>query len=222
MPDDTALSHDATRRFYDRFGRRQDLQAVYENPALDLLLAHGDFATARRVVEFGCGTGRLARRLLARHLPADAHYLGLDVSATMHRLAGRRLAPWPDRAKVRLTEGAIRLPVDDAGCDRVLATYVLDLLSDADIAAFLVEARRVLTPDGRLCLVALTPGERGLPRLVSSAWARLHRWRPAAVGGCRPIRLGDRLVESGWHLRYHRTVVALGISSEVVIAAPTA
>jgi len=140
----------------------------------------------------------------------------------MHRLAGRRLAPWPDRANVRLTDGAIGLPVDDAGCDRVLATYVLDLLSDTDIAAFLAEARRALVPDGHLCLVALMPGERGVPRLLSATWTRLHRWRPALLGGCRPIRLGDRLVESGWHLRDHRTVVALGISSEVVIAAPTA
>ena len=60
------------RRFYDRFGSRQDTQGFYENPALDDLVKHANFERALSVLEFGCGTGSFARRLFEAVLPADA------------------------------------------------------------------------------------------------------------------------------------------------------
>ncbi|MGE5292099.1 MAG: hypothetical protein ACM3ML_33930 [Micromonosporaceae bacterium] len=57
------------KRFYDRFGRAQDLQAFYEDRAMKDLLAHGSFPAAGSVFELGCGTGRLAGALLASHCP---------------------------------------------------------------------------------------------------------------------------------------------------------
>jgi SAM-dependent methyltransferase len=49
----------------NRLGAKQDWQACDEQPALDLLLEHGQFAEATSVVEFGCGTGQLAQQLLS-------------------------------------------------------------------------------------------------------------------------------------------------------------
>ena len=63
------LTHDEARRVYDRIGAGQDSQAFYEDRATRLLIRHGAFERARSVLEFGCGTGRFAARLLARHLP---------------------------------------------------------------------------------------------------------------------------------------------------------
>src|SRR6266516_1733321 len=51
-----------------------------ERPGVNDLLAHGSFPGDRSVFELGCGTGRLAGSLLASHLPADAGYLGADIS----------------------------------------------------------------------------------------------------------------------------------------------
>ena len=72
---------DDARRFYDRFGSRQDTQGFYENPALDDLVKYTDFEHARPVLEFGCGTGSFARRLSETDLPVKAHYLGLDIKS---------------------------------------------------------------------------------------------------------------------------------------------
>jgi hypothetical protein len=47
------------RAFYDWFGHRQDWQSFYKNPALDMLIEHGAFRDAHRLIEFACGTGRL-------------------------------------------------------------------------------------------------------------------------------------------------------------------
>src|SRR4051812_10077889 len=117
------------KAFYDRFGAKQDRQAFYEDPALARLSAHAAFGEARSLVEFGCGTGRFAARLLADSLPDDARYHGIDISPTMVRIARARLAAWSERATVQVSDGAIRLPVPSGSCDRVLCTYVLDLLS---------------------------------------------------------------------------------------------
>ena len=61
------LKHSAARAFYDRFGKKQDCQSFYEDPALDELIAHASFEDARSVFEFGCGTGKFAARILENH-----------------------------------------------------------------------------------------------------------------------------------------------------------
>jgi len=167
------------------------------------------------VLELGCGTGRLAERLLAERLPEDARYLGLDVSPRMVALAEARLRPWSDRAEVLRVDGTLPLPVPDASCDRFLVLWVLDLMDDAAAAAALADARRALEPGGLLCVAGLAPGARGLPRLVSRGWEAVWRLSPALVGGCRPREL---VLPDGFAVRHRRTVVSWAVASEVVVA----
>ena len=81
------------------------------------------------------------------------------------------------------------------------------------------DLRRILTPDGRLCLASLTHGERPLERAVSRAWTGLWRFAPQLLGGCRPISVSG-LLDHGWNLEHHSRVHRLGLVMEVVIAAP--
>jgi SAM-dependent methyltransferase len=215
------LDRDEARRFYDRFGARQDRQAFYERPALEELADHLDLEAARAVVEFGCGTGRFAAELLRERLAPDATYLALDVSATMVELARARLAPFGERAQVRRTDGAARVDAPDGALDRFLSTYVLDLLSLEDIGAVLREARRVLRPGGLLGLVGLTPADRGVARVLSALWRGVHRLRPALVGGCRPLEIRRALAAEHWTLRHRGVVAPYAIASEVVVAIRT-
>ncbi len=76
----------------------------------------------------------------------------------------------------------------------------------------------MLAPGGLLCGTGLTPGESGLARFVSRAWTGVWARWPALVGGCRPIRLVDALDPSDWDVRHHGTVVAWGVTSEILIA----
>jgi ubiquinone/menaquinone biosynthesis C-methylase UbiE len=208
------LTHDEAKVFYD-----QDSQAIYEDRATAALIAHGDFAKARAVFEFGCGTGRFAELLLARHLPEDCSYRAVDISTTMADLARRRLARWGDRTEVRRTTGAMDVPAVEASCDRFIACYVLDLLGEDDIRALIAEARRVLVPSGLLCATGLTPGRSVPARLVMGAWQAVHRLNPKLVGGCRPVEVRRYLSEGAWRIRHHEVVARFGISSEVLVAA---
>ena len=214
------LSRDQARAVYDRIGALQDTQQFYEDAAVRTLIAHADLGNAGSIVEFGCGTGRHAARMLRKHLPADAHYLGIDQSSTMVRLCRARLRPWSDRSAVWQSDGRPQVTAPDASFDRFFSTYVLDLLSEDDIAAVLAEAHRLLNQAGRLCLVGLTYGETPLQRRVVSLLQRLHRFRPSLVGGCRPINLGAFVDSSRWRLLHRELVSRLGIPSEVVVALP--
>ncbi len=213
------LARDEIRAWYDRFGARQDMQAFYEDRAVDRLLANAALADAASVFEFGCGTGRLAERLLQGRLGPAAAYTGVDLSPVMVNLARARLARFGDRVAIHLTDGSLRFPVADHSIDRVLTTYVLDLLPEEDIRGFFAEARRVLSPGGRLGIASLTFGVGPWSRLMAGCWMRLYRWRPALVGGCRPIRLapfaGDR-----WQIVHRHVVAPFGIPSEALVAVP--
>lgn len=215
------LTRDEARDFYDRFGRRQDAQAAYEDVALDALVAHARFDGARAVFEFGCGTGRFARRLLDSHLPATATYAGVDLSATMIGLARQRLAPFGDRATATLSDGSPRQDAAGASVDRFVSTYVLDLLPEAEIRAVVDEAHRLLAPGGLLAVTGLTRGATPVSRLVTALWRFVHRLRPRLVGGCRPIVARDFLDDARWEVVHHGSVVARGLTSEVLVAEKT-
>jgi ubiquinone/menaquinone biosynthesis C-methylase UbiE len=212
------LDPQAVRRFYDRFGSKQDTQAFYENPGLELLVRQSAFSEARRVFELGCGTGRFADRLLTRELPPDARYQGVDLSSTMVGLTKQRLARFADRASVTLAEGDVRFAFPDACFDRVVATYVLDLLEEERIHAFLLESHRLLAHGGLLSTLALTHGSSVPSRFVSRVWSALSDLSPGLVGGCRPIAVADHLDGSLWRPLHRSVVVAWAVPSEVLVA----
>ncbi|HZJ03665.1 MAG TPA: class I SAM-dependent methyltransferase [Thermoleophilia bacterium] len=215
-----ALSPREAACVYDRIGRLQDWQSLYEGPAIDELLGAGDFAKARSMYELGPGTGALAERLLLDHLPADARYRGVDVSPKMVRLSRERLHRWADRARIDLVDGSLPLPGRDGEYDRFLAAYVFDLLAPDYSVRVLEEARRLLGGAGLLCLVSLTTVSSGAGRLVSAGWRRLWQLDARIVGGCRPVDLVPMLMANGWEIQYRGVLQAWSISSEIVVAAP--
>lgn len=212
------LSRDQARRVYDRIGARQDTQAFYEDRATAILVEHASLGTAQRVFEFGCGTGRFARRLLSGHLTQSARYRGVDLSPTMVALARERLASFGSRAEVVLTDGSPPTAEPESSCDRFMSNFVLDLLSEEDIAAVLREAHRMLEREGLLCLSSLSTGRGLLSSLVARGWARVHAIRPALVGGCRPLDLLCWVPAEQWSIRHHAHRVPFGVPSEVVVA----
>jgi ubiquinone/menaquinone biosynthesis C-methylase UbiE len=212
------LKPSEAKAFYDRFGKKQDTQSFYEDPATRALIARARLDEAEKVFEFGCGTGRFASRILAGHLQASATYLGCDLSSTMVGLATQRLAMYGKRAQVFQSDGTVHFPIADHSVDRVISTYVLDLLSEEDIEEFFPEAHRVLVVGGLLCLVSLTEGTTFLSRVVSSLWRSVFRLRASLVGGCRPLLLERYLNPSLWLPEYRKVFIAYGVPSEVLVA----
>ena len=211
------LTSSEAQAYYDKFGKKQDSQGFYEDPALDDLITHAGFRTARKVFEFGCGTGKFAVRLLEEQLPSSATYLGCDVSPIMVGLATQRLSEYSERARVVRSDGTVLFPLPDNSVDHVVSSYVLDLLSANDTRLVFAEARRVLIPGGKLCLVSLTKGVTHLSRMVSFLWMTIFRVRASWVGGCRPISLEPYADSNGWQTEYRNVVTPFGVPSEVLV-----
>jgi SAM-dependent methyltransferase len=212
------LSPTAARRVYDRIGWKQDTQAFYEDRASSKLLPHLDLATASSVFEFGCGTGRFAAMLLAKHLPPNAIYRAVDISPVMAELARVKFVPYGSRASVKLTDGSPPVDEPSGSYDRFLSNFVLDLLSLEDVARVIAEANRMLKPGGLIGLSSLTTGFTPVSRVFGRLWARIHAFRPALLGGCRALDLLEFLPADRWKIRHHVRVAPLGIALEGVVA----
>lgn len=100
-PDDDAATQD---RAEDAVERPLSLHEIRLDTVRDALAARG----AARVVDVGCGEGKLVRRLLADR--RFSFVLGLDVSCRALEIAAKRLRlesmPEKQRARVRLEQGS--------------------------------------------------------------------------------------------------------------------
>lgn len=92
---------------------------------LDRLALRGD----ERVLDAGCGSGRVTERLLER-LPMGS-VVALDASAQMVALAREKLASWGDRVEFHVADLAQPLPID-GHVDAVLSTATFHWVLDHD------------------------------------------------------------------------------------------
>lgn len=109
------------------------------------VLGRLELAGAERVLDAGCGSGRVTEHLLER-LP-DGHVVALDGSPSMLAEARERLAPFGDRVEYVLADLAAPLPLDDP-VDAILSTATFHWVADHD--ALFRHLAAVLRPGGSL------------------------------------------------------------------------
>lgn len=212
------LKPNEARDFYNKFGKKQDWQSFYEDPAIKQLELYSEFQSAQAIFEFGCGTGRFAEKLFSSVLSASCTYNGIDISESMVNLSSERLKSWSDRSQItqKGIEGLVKEPPQ--AYDRFVSNYVLDLLSEEDIKTVIGQGHRMLNANGRLCLISLTNGEQGFSRLITYLWKKLFAFSAKCVGGCRPIELNRYLDLKDWEIIHHERVSSFGVISEIIVA----
>jgi SAM-dependent methyltransferase len=135
----------STKPDFGRVAARYDeLRPTDENwwEVFELLVREGDLQ-GRRVLDVGCGTGRVAAALAQR----GSRVWGVEPSPEMAALARERLST----VKVAPAE---RLPFKDGWFDRAVMFLVIHLV---DRPRAFAEALRVLAPDGRLVIATFDP-----------------------------------------------------------------
>jgi SAM-dependent methyltransferase len=146
----------------------------------------------RRILDLGCGTGRLTLTLLAAAVAArdDAEVVGLDASTPFLRGAREKLATTAHADRVCLVEGDMRdfdlgEPFDLVVCGFNTLSYVHGI---DDHLACVAAIRRNLAVGGRFAFDVQTPS---LPRLgeelraVFPAVRREYDWANPANGVAR-------------------------------------
>jgi trans-aconitate 2-methyltransferase len=139
------------------YDRVSDPMARWGTAVVDRLPLAGD----ERVLDAGCGSGRVTEQLLAR-LPRG-RVIALDASPAMVDEARRRLAPFGDRVEFVVADLAKPLPVDGL-VDAVLSTATLHWIPDHD--AVFRNLAAVLEPGG--WLVAQCGGAGNVARLLAA------------------------------------------------------
>jgi len=187
---------------------------VLDRAVFRRMLGVPEFATAKRIVEVGCGVGHAATRVLA--VNPSCRYVGTEASPRMARATARRLASSKGRAlAVRVAASAFQ-PLADGSADLLLSIYTVDLFAPAGVRTFLDEAHRILEPGGRLCLVTMWPAER--PGLTQYLWETAYRIAPALTGGSRPMRVSSFVSDETWSGLEVLEVAAWGLRSGIVTA----
>lgn len=117
-----------------------------------------------RVLEIGCGTGRLLRPLAAR----AREVWGVDVSEVMVTLAAERLPDLPN-VRVMANDGRTLAGIPDRSVDLVCSHLVFQHVPErAVVAGYLREAVRVLRPGGLVRFQVNGLGESRLWRALKS------------------------------------------------------
>jgi SAM-dependent methyltransferase len=118
-----------------------------------------------RVLDIGCGTGRMAIPLL-NFLDASGSYVGFDISEKAIRWCREHISARNERfsfyfsdihnseynPKGRLRSTDYRFPCDTASKDFIFATSVFTHMTLPEVRHYLSEIRRVLSPSGRAFL----------------------------------------------------------------------
>jgi malonyl-CoA O-methyltransferase len=149
MHDEKTVVQVSTREGYDRWAAIYDDEPnpttwldARELPALWPTLA------GRRVIELGCGTGRVLGPLRER----GAIVTGVDFAPGM---LAKAAAKHPDVELVLHDLSAPPLPFAEASFDVVVSSLVLEHI--ADLASFFAEARRLCRPGGTMALSTMHP-----------------------------------------------------------------
>lgn len=107
------------------------------------LMAQCGLRDGMRLIDIGCGSGRLAVPL-SRRLTID--YLGTDVVPELLAYARRQV---PGHFRFEQVDG-LSIPAEDASADMVCAFSVFTHLLHEESYVYLQECHRVLEPGGRL------------------------------------------------------------------------
>jgi SAM-dependent methyltransferase len=122
-----------------------------------------------RVVEIGCGAGRLTRMLAT----SFASVVALDVSADM---IDRAREVCPESVTFHQVDSAT-IPEPDASADAVFSVLVLQHLDDFDaVRSYLSEAHRVLKPGGTVML-DITIAKAHRPSVFDRLRGEIEIWR---------------------------------------------
>lgn len=194
-----AMTAGPSRGFFDAWSTIYDFPLVQRatyRPIHDAVLAALATERCARILDIGCGTGRLAKRLAAA--PTVGTVVGCDFSGGMLAHAAERLQGVANTALVR--GDATRLPFAAGAFDAAVSTEAFHWFPDQDAA--LRDLRRVLRPGGRLLLALVSPPFE----LVADAVEVGMRLVGQPLWWTTPSRLATQVEAAGFRVERQRRV----------------
>lgn len=149
--------------------------ALFDNPTGAPIWPGLPAEAWRHYLDFGCGCGRQARRLMQQH-PRPERYTGVDLHRGMVQWCREHLAPHapsfeflhhdiynPGLNPDPLLPWTAPIPVEDRSCSLIEATSVFTHMIEGQAEHYLDEVARVLTDDGLLLATWFLFEKEGFP-----------------------------------------------------------
>ncbi len=173
---------------YTKFARYYDLYVGHF--AADLPLYRSFCTPEAKVLEVGCGTGRVLRALLE----TGALVTGVDISREMLAVARAKLANYLETGQLRLLNHDFRIQPLDGTFDLVLVTFYTFnyLLTEDEQDRFLTNIHNSLAPQGMLLMDLFFPQPLARPESADQ-WSESVM---AGNGGNVVLRQKRRMVGS--------------------------
>ncbi|MCX7789685.1 MAG: methyltransferase domain-containing protein [Chloroflexaceae bacterium] len=212
-PLDARIAQEHIRLLYDRIAPLYDMWAILtETDARNRALELAAIQDGQSILEVAVGTGLAFHEIVKRN--PNGINIGVDLSRGMLEKAKRRLRGL-SRANYALAVGtAFHLGVKDESIDILTNHYMLDLIPFDDMDGILLEYRRVLKRNGKLIMVNMTEGER----FGSKIYDFVYSISPKTMGGCRGIKLKERLQQLGFSVEVREYYQQMLFPSEVIVA----
>ena len=198
--------YDKIAPIYDIWGKLTESHA--RNRAIEL----AEIKDGQTILEIAVGTGLAFYEIVKRN--PNGTNAGIDLSQGMLEKAKKRVRQLSE-ANYSLDIGtAFDLSVQDESIDTLMNNYMFDLMPFEYMDKIIMEFRRVLKKDGKLILVNMTEGER----LGSKIYDFIYNISPKTMGGCRGVKLADRLQQHGFKVEVREYFQQMLFPSEVILA----
>lgn len=210
---DARISQEEIGRVYDKLSHIYDIWAkLTETRARNRAIDLAEIKDGQNIVEVAVGTGIAFYEIVKRN--PHGHNLGIDLSQGMLEKAKNRMKKISG-ANYSLAIGtAFDLSAQKESVDLLVNNYMFDLISFEDMDKVLEEFNQVLKVGGKLVLVNMTDGEN----LGSRLYDFIYRISPKTMGGCRGVRLTDKLKQHGFRVEVREYYQQMLFPSEVILA----
>ncbi|MBW2442954.1 MAG: methyltransferase domain-containing protein [Deltaproteobacteria bacterium] len=198
--------YDKLSKTYDIWGKLAETRA--RNRAIEL----AEIADGQKILEVAVGTGLGFYEIVQRN--PNGTNIGVDISRGMLQKAEKRLGQLTAVNYELKVGNAFHLEEEDGRFDLLVNNYMFDLIAFDQMDTILEEFKRVLKKGGKLILVNMTAGES----IGSGIYSLIYRLSPKAFGGCRGVKLKDKLHANGFEVKTREYCQQLWFPSEVILA----
>ncbi|UCG79699.1 MAG: methyltransferase domain-containing protein [Desulfobacterales bacterium] len=211
---DARISQDDIPRLYDSLSKTYDIWAkLAESKARNRAIELAEIRNGQNILEVAVGTGLAFYEIVKRN--PNGNNFGIDISPGMLDKAKHRLTKLSEANYELKIGSAFDLDIESETIDLLMNNYMFDLMSYGDMDKVLKEFKRVLKREnGKLILVNMTEGEH----FGSNVYDLLFRLSPKTMGGCRGVKLSEKLKQHGFKVERREYYQQLLFPSEVIVA----
>ena len=199
---------------YDRLSRWYDLIEGWGEKSICVdVIRLINIQSGEKILEVGSGTGTNLLRISS--IVKNCEIVDLDLSYKMCQQARIKTKKIKDSPADVVNGNAIHLPFPNHHFDVLFMLFTLEIIPDKYISMALSECSRVLKPNGRLCVGAMSAEK------TNHLMMRLYQWSihhfPEVVD-CRPIDLESILKNAGFEPSVNKFQFLWGLPVRILLA----